>query len=272
MTDIVYILGDGAAAIDDRPLRWSLRSLEKFATNVGRVVVCGRIPEWLSDEVVKVPSAETARKRGKGWNILYGYRDAVEGAGLADPFLYSSDDHYLSRPADLDKWPRFVNAGRMGGTLLKYGEYAARRGRMPDLYQLSLVKTGDLLRENGLPARDVAIHLNTWTDPQDVAPAIALAESAKGRTRFGFEATCVLNALYERRMAQAGETPVYASYWWDAKASSAKDCADKVAKGLPGFSTTPAAERDARVVAWMDAFYNVPSKWERAAGGEGAQA
>ena len=80
MTDIVYILGDGAAAIDDRPLRWSLRSLEKFATNVGRVVVCGRIPEWLSDEVVKVPSAETVRKRGKGWNILYGYRDAVEGA------------------------------------------------------------------------------------------------------------------------------------------------------------------------------------------------
>jgi len=29
---------------------------------------------------------------------------------------------------------------------------------------------------------------------------------------------------------------------------------------------------DARVVAWMDAFYNVPSKWERAAGGEEAQA
>lgn len=71
MTDILYILGHGADKIDNVPLRWSLRSLAKHATNVGRVIVAGNIPAWLSDEVVKVPIDEDELSRGKSWRMLW---------------------------------------------------------------------------------------------------------------------------------------------------------------------------------------------------------
>lgn len=275
MTDIVYILGNGAAAIDDRPLRWSLRSLAKHADNVGRVVVCGRIPEWLSDEVVKVPTDETT-KRGKGWNILYGYRAAIEGAGLDRPFLYSSDDHYLL-PAytvegegkdavytpvrhDMDAWPRYFTHD----DLPMMREFV-KKNKVPDWWHLCLMKTRVILEKENLSTRRVCLHLNTWADPQDVASAIALAEKYAGLTRLGFENTCPINAYFEKRMKEAGVTPVFTKYTQDWKVNRAKDIEKKVKMRLPGFSTSPKAEKDPWVMKWMDTYYSEPSKWEKPA-------
>ena len=265
MTDVVYILGDGAAELDDRPLRWSLRSLAKYATNVGRVVVCGRIPAWLSDEVTKVPTdVTTARLKGKGWNILYGHKAAIEGAGLTDPYLFSADDHYLTRAADLDQWPRYFNANAWDGELLTYGQFTRRFKRMCSQYELCLVKTGDVLRENGMSTRRAQTHLNSWCDPEDVMEAVALAEANAHRTVFGFETLCLVNGCFEERMAELGETPQYTPYAKDGKARNAADCEAKANDAdVPGFTTTPAAERDIEVVEWMEAAFPTPCKWEK---------
>ncbi len=265
MTDVVYILGDGAADIGDRPLRWSLRSLAKYASNVGRVIVCGRIPDWLSDEAVKVPSdVTTARPDGKGWNILYGHKAAIEGAELTSPYLFSADDHYLTRPADLDLWPRYYNANAWGGEILTYGQFARKFGRLCSQYELCLVKTGDVLREHGMSARRAQTHLNSWCDPQDVMQAVALAEANARRTVFGFETLCLVNGFYEKRMADAGTATEFTPWTKDGKARNAADCEAKAADAtVPGFSTTPAAEKDIEVAEWMEAAFPTPCKWEK---------
>lgn len=104
MVDIVYVVGIGSKNSNDKPLRWSLRSVEQFAKNVGRVVVAGYPPSWLSDEVVKVPFEQTHRKH---INMLLSIDAAAKQAGLQQPFLFSADDHYFCREADLDKWPNY---------------------------------------------------------------------------------------------------------------------------------------------------------------------
>ncbi|MBR0299772.1 MAG: hypothetical protein IJQ93_05590, partial [Bacteroidales bacterium] len=53
--DILYIVGAGCSRCNDFELRMSLRSIAMYGKNVGRVFVCGHCPDWLSDEVVKLP-------------------------------------------------------------------------------------------------------------------------------------------------------------------------------------------------------------------------
>lgn len=265
MTDIVYILGNGAAEINDRPLRWSLRSLEKFASNVGRVVVAGRIPRWLSDEVVKVPTPETTARGandGKAWNIMYGLKAAVEGTGLDRPFLFSSDDHYLAAPADLDQWPRYVRVSWSG--LLLPTEALCRRKlkKAPDLYIRCLAETRSLMERHNLVPRNCSIHLDTWIDPVDLAEAVRVAESEGDKATIGYETHCLVAGLHERRVLAGGGRVMFTPYLHDAKAKSADDCQAKVDDGRPAFSTTPDAELDCEVAAWMEAFYDKPSRWE----------
>lgn len=79
MVDIVYVVGKGAKDNDDRPLRWSLRSVQMFAKNVGRVIVAGYPPNWLSDEAIKVPFVQ---KYAKHINMLLTEAEAVKKVGL----------------------------------------------------------------------------------------------------------------------------------------------------------------------------------------------
>ena len=82
MTDILYIMGHGADGVDNLPLRWSLRSLAKHASNVGRVIVAGHIPKWLSDEVVKFSFDDSNMGSGRQWRILRTEIAAVRGLNL----------------------------------------------------------------------------------------------------------------------------------------------------------------------------------------------
>jgi len=260
--DIVYILGDGAADNGDMPLRWSLRSLEKFGTGIDRIIVCGHIPNWLSDEVVKIPIDRNSEHGGKSWNILYAYRTAIERAGIFRPFLYSSDDHYLCRPSNMRRWPRYYNKGKWNGQLISYAEYIRQYNQLPIRYQVSLFKTYEILRENGLSCRRACVHLNTWADPEDIYSAIDLAEKYETRTIDGFEPTCLINAFYEKRMAEKGVVSTFRPYIHDDKVNTVEDCLEKIKLNVPGFSTSQKAETDPVVIEWMNGFYDRPSRWE----------
>ena len=53
-TDVVYVVGKPDKCKDNYMLRASLRSIAKYGKNIGRVIVAGYPPDWLSDAVVKV--------------------------------------------------------------------------------------------------------------------------------------------------------------------------------------------------------------------------
>lgn len=220
------------------------------------------VPGWLSDRVVKIPVDPASEHGGKSWNILYGYLTAVEKAGIRRKFLYSSDDHYLCRPSDMRRWPRYFNAGKWNGRLMSYAEYVGTYRKPPIPYHVTLFKTRDLLAEHGLSLRRACVHLDTWADPKDVRAAVEFAKEHEGRTVGGFEPTCLINAFFERRMKNAKRRPVYEPYAEDWKARCAGDCAEKIWSGSPMFSTEAGAETDPAVAAWMDAFYDEPCVWE----------
>ncbi len=100
--DVVYPLNNGSKW-DNNEIRYSLRSLEKYAANLGRVfVVTEKLPPWMKN-VVHVPVADT-RGRNKDANIIDKIRGAIK-AGISERFIFASDDQYLIAPTDLATLP-----------------------------------------------------------------------------------------------------------------------------------------------------------------------
>lgn len=252
MTDILYIIGDGANEYDNLPLRWSLRSLEKHAKNVERVIICGTHPDWLSDKVVKVNYKST---RCKDLNILYGYKAAVDALQLEKPTLFSSDDHYLCKDVDIDKWPHYYN-----GELPTLETYIKKYKKFPDIYKVLLMNTQIFLNQHNLPTRRYCLHLNTWFEPKYVDKVIHMVENynSKFNTQ-GYEHTCLLNAIYENENPNIEWT----YYKYDKKIRNVKDCQYKIDMNLPGFSTSPKSERIPSVINWMNNYFDVKSRWEK---------
>jgi uncharacterized HAD superfamily protein/hypoxanthine phosphoribosyltransferase len=90
LVDVVYPLGTGSKW-QDNELRYSLRSLEKFFPNLGRVFIVGHKPAWLTG-VIHIPFADSFRKN-KDANLISKVLAACEHpAGLTAKFLRLSDD------------------------------------------------------------------------------------------------------------------------------------------------------------------------------------
>lgn len=264
MTNVVYILGDGANKSDNLPLRWALRSLAKFAANVGKVTVAGVIPDWLSDEVVKVPCDTTSGS--KEWNILNGIVEVAKTLQESDAFLYSSDDHYFlpgkgGVAHDLDKWPMYYS-GQIK-TQAELTAIANKTGKLPGLYQFALARTRAMLELEKLPVRRACVHLNMWRTAKDVLAAGALVNKYAKDKRSGFVADVVVNAFYEKRMAEEGKTPEFTLFKQDFKVGNLSDLNKKLKLGCPQFSTDSKGERNPEIIRWMEQTFPEPCKWEK---------
>lgn len=108
MTDLLYIVRQSGWGYDEE-LRYSLRSVEKYARNVGRIFVCGDIPDFLSDEVVKISCSNPFDRKAK--NIMYRLDYVVKNYTLSEHFLMSSDDIFLHKITDLDNYPHYWKNG-----------------------------------------------------------------------------------------------------------------------------------------------------------------
>lgn len=111
--DILYIVGDGCSKCENFELRMSLRSIEQFGINVDRIFVAGYCPEWLSDEVIKVPHQQPLTKKDmyvgqKHYNIMETMLYVVDNTDIGDEFLISYDDHIYIKTTDFNKYPYFI--------------------------------------------------------------------------------------------------------------------------------------------------------------------
>ena len=116
--DIVYIIGKGISKCDYFDLRCSLRSLQQYGKNYGKVIVAGYCPEWLSENVIKVPFTQpyenTSNMAEKHINIQETLRYVVEHIELTDEFVVSMSDHFLTRPVDFSTYPFCCRLGSHG--------------------------------------------------------------------------------------------------------------------------------------------------------------
>jgi hypothetical protein len=118
--DVVYPISGGnhgkkklGSKWDDNELRYSLRSLEQYFPNMGRVFIVGHRPEWLTN-VIHIP-AEDKHRHNKDANLLDKVLLACK-AGISSTFLRLSDDQCVLREwGGMDVWHMGDVDGRRGG-------------------------------------------------------------------------------------------------------------------------------------------------------------
>ena len=185
--DILYFVGPEQVSLHgNQELRWSLRSVAKYARNLGRVIVAGYPPDWLSDEVVRFP-VKDAPGDYKFWCIWKKLFAAIDAGVVQGEFLASGDDHFYTKPVDLNATPFWY---RRLGILPLEEQTSGGSG-----YQRYLAATRDLLIRNGFPARDCAGHCNFRLDTTDAPEVRRIVEAYKGKHRYyGFDlASCFIN-------------------------------------------------------------------------------
>lgn len=143
--DVLYFIGRGSRWKNNE-LRYSLRSLHRYASGVGRVFVVGEDPGFLSDAVqfYKIPEAAGNKEYRIAAKILW----ACEHTDISDEFWCFNDDHILMQPTDAITYP-FYHKGE-----LPHGGKPPTGG-----YRRALYMTHAALSKEGYPAHHFDIHV-----------------------------------------------------------------------------------------------------------------
>lgn len=101
--DIVCPLGKGSRWFDGE-LKYSLRSIEMFANNVGDIFIIGELPEWLSNQAWHIPLPDG---RGSQRNIHEKIKLACLDKRVSEDFLFWNDDFFLIDTIDCETYPYY---------------------------------------------------------------------------------------------------------------------------------------------------------------------
>lgn len=168
--DIVYIVKKNG--IDNFELRCSLRSIAQYGVGIDNVFVVGDCPDWLSDEVIKIPHVQPYNGKlsqdQKNANIASSVLKACMDKRVGDHFLVSMDDHYLTQSTDFNNYPIHLR---------KYPYFWGKNSKyfteLPDrsvgvAYTDFLHRSRMRLKEQGLPHYNFTLHHNLHIWKQDI--------------------------------------------------------------------------------------------------------
>ena len=238
--DLLYVVGPDSGH-GNRELRWSLRSVAKYARGLGRVVVAGYPPEWLSEEVVRFPfpNAGKGKLRNQARTLLAVVCAGVMGTG---EFAFTDDDVFLSAPLDLDALPFFCRSNALPPL--------DRQTQGGEAYRQLLANTRDALVENGYPAVEAVSHAIRRLRVAEAPEVQALFDRAPDP---GIEMQAAFQNVRARRervdFTRRQDIKMRA---WDE---------DAVKSGM--FSIGDQAFADGRVLEWFETTFGTPCRFER---------
>lgn len=248
--DILYIVGTGSQN-GNAELRYSLRCLSKHGKNVGRVIVCGDVPDFVGRDAVVIRCHDIS-VNGKHWNMLHKIEEGIKGAGLTGRFLFSSDDHFITKDFDMASWPTYTR-----GKIYNEEEYASSHGKPCGKYQRSICATRRLLERHGLPIQNIVWHGNMWLDARYMQDVHDLTHSDVQGSVYGYEPMLVYNAFRLLDEHNAELLPLSR----DVKARSF-DEAINLAETRHVFSTSDKAWENGKLIRWFKKNYPDKSEWE----------
>lgn len=138
--DIVYVLGKGSLC-NDEELRFSLRSMEMYCEDLGKVFVVGECPEWLTD-VEHIPYESVHKKPWK--NTLDMVKLACLSPLLSKDFLLMNDDFFAFAPFSICELPFYAVKGGNGGASGPVDFAIHRPIRLNKEFYLKLPITSDM--------------------------------------------------------------------------------------------------------------------------------
>lgn len=140
--DLLIPLGSGSQ-FKDMELRYCLRSLERHASGVRRVVIVGQKPRWLSNAATHVPAPQF--QAPKDARIALKVVFAFENGGLGDEVLFANDDYVFLKNFDARTVPDY-QGGQLSNWIPKEGgltryqhtvketEVALKLAKLPTFY------------------------------------------------------------------------------------------------------------------------------------------
>lgn len=242
--DILYVYKSNKNG--DLELKYSLRSIDSFAVNVGNVYIVGDKPDYLSDKVIHIPHKSKFGAKEK--NIADAIKYALDNSDISDDFLLSSDDHFYCNPVDFDNYPYYRNINEPYNgeipVLMKKGSS----------YRRQLVVTGAILRENNLPCNMFAIHKNRHISRKYFNKAYPIIKSAR-KSEYGVESVLVsLNYQYSKKPFKFVDS-------YDCKLNVINENTEELIKDVDCFSTID-FEEGSDFHIFLDNKYNNKSKYE----------
>lgn len=140
--DVLYILGTGSK-YNNEELRYSLRSLEKFGQNVGRVFITGDCPKFIDQtKITFLPELDIGcRAINHWWKVDQTFRKT----DIGDRALLMYDDIFFCKPTDLANYP------------WRWRKMLPTE-KPENHYKLSLYNTFVWLQKNGLTTIDYCLH------------------------------------------------------------------------------------------------------------------
>ena len=189
--DILYTVGENSGH-DNMELRWSLRSLAKYAKNLGKIIVAGYPPFWLSDDIIRFPAPRALEDKHKFPHILRQVLYVARSGLINGDFLLSSDDHFLSKEFDLEKTPFYKKQDH----IQKFEDLDSNA----DSFKKYVSITGDILRKHGYSDVLCNFHKNTRLNSSVADEVKALVDSEKTNpyNEYGYESTILFQNVYAK--------------------------------------------------------------------------
>lgn len=180
MTDIVYLLG-GGSRWGNNEIKFSLRSVEKHLTGVGRVFTLGHTADLLKD-TVHISIADLPNENyNKARNIKNKVLTACNTPEISDPFLLFSDDYFLNASFAADAYPSFHREKD-----LQYWMDCQHR-KAP--YWRVYFQTIEALKKNNLPIKHFNNHAPILIDKEKLKRAVEICD-------WGVDLGCMLKSIY----------------------------------------------------------------------------
>jgi len=245
--DVLYLVGPPAADTRDyQELRWSLRSLAKFASGVGRVIVCGYPPDFLSDRVERFPN----RNNGERHKFLCQWRElfaAIDAGVVSGEFLLAYDDNFYTKPVKADETPFWYRLDAIPPPALE--------NRGGENYKRSLAATRSTLLDAGYGIVDAACHCNLRLDTADAETVRRLASTTvhKDAWEIGLDIGAMFYNVRMKRRPFAG------TFRQDRKIFKLTDA--DIADGQ--FSSDAQTFNDSRFVDFMNREFKEPCIYEK---------
>ena len=234
--DVLYIIGNGSL-YGNEELRYSLRSLDKFGRNVGRVFITGECPAFVDQtKITFLPELDIGCPAVNHW---WKVQQTFSKTDIGERALLMYDDIFFCKPTDCAKYPWRC------------------RGELPTLrpdgeYRRSLYNAACWLKKRYMPILNYTLH----------QPCIY--EKAKFMS--------MEKDFEELKLSDVGMSPrsVYANrfvsgkteFMEDLKIRSNVDNLQELIKGRDCFSIADDC-LDGPVQLWLDENLSERSKWEK---------
>jgi hypothetical protein len=232
--DIVYILGTGSRWHNNE-IRYSIRSLEKFAPHHGRIFVVGELPEWLTG-VTHIKAADS--ERNKIMNARNKYLAAASDPRVSAEFVLMNDDFFLTK--EVEKWVTY-SRGKLDA-LIK------RHPTQDGYYYRSLTDTKKKLDAMGITdPTDYEVHCPMIFNKEKLLGVIGMVGSDKA---------------YSIRTCYGNLADVEAKKTVDFKAAQIAEFAYQVKRDAPYLSINDALVASEEFRNWAERKYPKVSRYE----------